>query len=454
MFSRYRYKQKSRHPFRWLVVLLVLIGVPVGLEFLTRFVTHATGISERFTADPTSDVRDAYQLQFVGKNGQPYEGLADEGQLMAVRDPLMGYQLAANQQSDFWQINENGFRDAEAVPLEKPAGEVRIFVLGGSTAFGQLSSDNQTTFANKLEARLNEQVAQQRANPGQFQPSVLPYRADQVQQALSLPSRIRDGQYRVINAAIPGYASGNELAMLMQRIATYNPDFVVVLDGYADLMLSSSEKGADIPGIEQVLAGEGQTFGAEITEQVQDWFNRLYIVRGVKYYGLQLQQSEPQLAEPLNLYTPTASAGWGDRLPIDQTELNQRVQRYGNHLQQMVNWASANQKRLIIGIEPEITSRQQSVMTPEESAIVAELGDAYVEQMRNGFTALAAVANQAGQRSANAEVLNLYPLYETFAGQAFQGPTSLTDEANTLLSDRLYEAIADELSLQPQPFGS
>ncbi|PSN14116.1 GDSL family lipase [filamentous cyanobacterium CCT1] len=438
---------------RWALFLLLLIGIPVGIEFLTRVLTHATGTSDRFTANPTSDIRDAYHLRFVSRQGQPYAGLPDDGELNAVRDPLLGYRLVGNQQSDFWQINDSGFRDDEAVPGTKPAGEIRIFVLGGSTAFGQLSSNNQTTFASKLETRLNDQVAQQRANPGQFQPSALPFRADQVQEALALPPRIRDGQYRVVNAAVPGYASGNELALLTQRVAAYNPDFVVVMGGYADLMLPSADRGSDVPGLEQYLTGDSQSLGAQLSEQTQDWFNQLYVVQGIKRYVLQRQQDAPRQAEPLNLYAPTLEATLSDRLPADQTELEQRIERYGRHLRQMVSWAATNQKRLVIGIEPEISTRQQDSLTPEESAILAELDNAYLEQMRAGFAGLATVANQASQQSANAQVLNFYPIYEDFAGQAFQSPVGLTDEAYTLISDRLYGAIASQVAIQPQPYG-
>ena len=43
---------------------------------------------------------------------------------------------------------------------------------------------------------------------------------------------------------------------------------------------------------------------------------------------------------------------------------------------------------LIIGIEPEISSRKPESLTPEESAILGELDNAYLEQMRAGFAGL------------------------------------------------------------------
>ena len=111
MYSSYQYKRKSsRRRLRWALFFLLLIGIPVGIEVLTRVLPHATGTSDRFTASSSSDIRDAYHLRFVNRQGQPYAGLPDDGELNAVRDPLLGYRLAGNQQSDFWQINDGGFR--------------------------------------------------------------------------------------------------------------------------------------------------------------------------------------------------------------------------------------------------------------------------------------------------------------------------------------------------------
>jgi hypothetical protein len=455
MFTRHRrYHRKTRQPVRWLMVLLLLIGIPVGLELLTRVIANATGLDQQLASDQSANRMQAYRLKFVNPQGSPYPGFSEEGgELLATRNSLLGYRLFPKQQTSFWTINDQGFRDDEAVLLEKPAGEIRIFVLGGSTAFGELSSSNQTTFAAKLETRLNDQVAQQRANPDRFQPNTLPYRADQVAEALALPARIQDGQYRVINAAVPGYASGNELASLVQQIAAYNPDIVVVLGGYADLILPSSQMGADVPGLEKVLQGQQESLGSAVEERITDWLNQLYVVKGFRYYGLQRQQTDPPQVQPVNLPI-AADASLIESLPTDEAELDRRVFRYRYHLLQMARWASASQKRLIIGIQPEITGRTADRRTPEEAAIASELGNSYAERVQAGYQKLEAQANQATQVSSNAKVLNLYRLYDEFEGRAFLTPINLTDEANTVLADRFYQAIATELSIQPRPFGS
>jgi hypothetical protein len=459
MFTRHRSwnRKKPQHRLRWLTLLLLLIGVPVGLELLVRWIASFTSIGAQLTADQSAKATliQTYQLRFLSASGEPYQSLPQQGDLLAVRNPLMGYHLLPDQKSQFWIVNPQGFRDAEPVPLAKPEGEVRIFVLGGSAAFGQLSSSDQTTFAHQLETLLNQRVANQRANPNRFQPAILPYRADQVAQALALPPRIPDRQYRVINAAVPGYASGNELAMLVQRVAAYNPDMLVVINSYADLMLPSTQAGADIPGLDNfLLEGERESWSAQASEAIKQWFNGLYLVRVTQHYVLRSPQSETELAIPLNMTTAAIDQPLGQQLTADAAELDRRVSRYRYHLLQMVRWGVAGQKRVFIGIQPEITSRQSKVVTPQESKILSKLGNTYVERVKTGYGKLTEAAQQMSQSSANVSVLNLYTLYETFDKQAFQNPISLTDEANKILAERFYQAIANTLVIKPQPFGS
>ena len=191
----------------------------------------------------------------------------------------LGYQLLPNQTNQFWSLNAQGFREDEALTPQKADGEIRIFIVGGSTAFGQLNTDNANTLAHKMETLLTQRIQQQRATPEAFQPPVLPYWADKVQEALALPPRIKDGQYRVINAAVPGYASGNDLAQLMHQVVRYNPDIVIVLNGYPDLLLPSHQPGADVPGLEALLQNETPGLLSQVGDRVQSGISQLRAVQ-------------------------------------------------------------------------------------------------------------------------------------------------------------------------------
>lgn len=104
----------------------------------------------------------AYQLKFVSETGEPYETLETEGTLVVKRSLSVGYQLQQSQNNQYWQINQQGFRDRQPVATTKPEDEMRIFLLGGSTAFGYGSSSNETTISEQLEARLQQRLEQQK----------------------------------------------------------------------------------------------------------------------------------------------------------------------------------------------------------------------------------------------------------------------------------------------------
>ena len=172
---------------------------------------------------------------------------------MVNRSLFNAYQLQPSQKSEFWVINEQGFRDDEALPLAKPKGEIRIFLLGSSLAFGGGVKNNSETIAHQLESLFKQRVAAQKKSPEKYRPDVFPFFKPSREKLFKLPPKIRSGNYRVINAAVPGYTSGNQLAQYALNLFRYQPDILIILDGYEDLMLSSDRQQADIPYLSQLL---------------------------------------------------------------------------------------------------------------------------------------------------------------------------------------------------------
>lgn len=109
--------------------------------------------------------------------------------------------------------NAQGFRRDEDVPLEKPAGTYRIFLMGASTAYGMggLWPHLQTRFevlknSETIDAYLQHQLR------------------------AALPGR----NIEVINAAITSTWTHHELIYLNQTVLRYRPDMILFLDGYND----------------------------------------------------------------------------------------------------------------------------------------------------------------------------------------------------------------------------
>ncbi|MEC4982957.1 MAG: SGNH/GDSL hydrolase family protein [Oscillatoria sp. PMC 1068.18] len=432
--------------------LWIILSIPLSLlilELLTRIFVGIAGKGQQLaTYQGVPPIVSAYRLQFLSENNQPYDGLANEGSLIAHQNLAGGYQLAGEQKSNFWTINAQGFRDEEPVPVAKPQGEKRIFLLGGSTAFGQWNQSNQATIAHKLEARLNERVGQQKRSPEKYRPNALPFYKPERVKALAKPPKIREGQYRVINAAIPGYTSGNELAQLALQILPYQPDLIIVLNGYGDLMLPSSQEETEIPQLEGFLNNAPRHFWAYLTQPLQNWLRNTYLVKSVQHWVL---NPEPSLAQ-MSLVVTEANKPLAEYLPTDATELERRIARYSNHQKQMVRLSAGAGIPLVVAVQPEITGRASDQLLPSEQKIMADLSPDYLERVKQGYSELIQ-ANETLEKAfpRNVKTMNFYNLYEKFPQIAFTDTVHLSEEANQEMAQSLYYTVTGLPKMQIIP---
>jgi hypothetical protein len=116
--------------------------------------------------------------------------------------------------------NAQGFRRDENTSREKANGTYRIFVMGGSTAYGlgALTKTgrqkypvikNDETIDHYLEGFLKDRISQKRVE--------------------------------VINAAITSHFSHHHLIYLNQTVLKYHPDMVIFIDGFNDYYPSSKD---------------------------------------------------------------------------------------------------------------------------------------------------------------------------------------------------------------------
>lgn len=114
---------------------------------------------------------------------------------------VMPPQMGGSEADRITRFNAEGFRIEGDIPDPKPADELRVFVVGGSTVV--LGAPLENTIPGVIESHL-------RAN--------------------GLP------QARVYNFGVISFVSGQELSLLVHRLTDLKPDLVIAYDGGNDLL--------------------------------------------------------------------------------------------------------------------------------------------------------------------------------------------------------------------------
>ena len=438
----YKKAKRTQKPSFWLMILAVPALILL-LELCARLYLSIVGGN----SVNISPLTQAYQLKFLTENQRPIKGLTSSGKLIVNRSLTNTYQLKPSQKSEFWVINEQGFRDDDTLTLAKPKGEIRIFLLGSSLAFGGGLTNNSETIPHQLESLLKQRVAAQKQSPEKYRPDVFPFYKPSREKLFKLPAKLRSGNYRVINAAIPGYTSGNQLAQYALKLFRYQPDVLIVLDGYEDLMLSSDRQQADIPYLSQLLENPAQHWQQSLNQSLLAQWNGLGLVR-LSQAQLAADNQSNHRELPLNISQKPLDA----HLAKDEDELNQRISRYQNNYEQLIRLAAAANVPLIITLQPEITGLAVNKLSPEDRKIQQELGKKYLAQMPNHYQQLLDAHQQLGKRyPANVKAVSLYSLQAPKSATTFVDAIHLTKDGNQALTRALYEQIITWPKMQVIP---
>ena len=124
--------------------------------------------------------------------------------------PFVGH-LPAPGRHDNATINALSGRGERLPQLPRPAGVWRVFLTGGSTAYGSGASSDQQTIGAHLERALNESLSE-------------------VQGLLPETQRVE-----VFTFACPGWTSTHERILITNRLVDLQPDCIVSLSGVNDV---------------------------------------------------------------------------------------------------------------------------------------------------------------------------------------------------------------------------
>ncbi len=109
--------------------------------------------------------------------------------------------------------NNAGFRDPRDISMDKPGDEYRIFLVGGSTAYGLGAVGEAAPAMNFYGIPFRETISHQ------------------MEMILNATSPIPGKKIRVYNTAVWGYAYQHHLMRYVTKLRRYKPDLVISFDG-------------------------------------------------------------------------------------------------------------------------------------------------------------------------------------------------------------------------------
>lgn len=190
------------------VVVLLLLGFFGGRYFtLSRFEREIRVLEKAYTLGPLlSDQKKQSAIQAFHPDSQDIRALDDYSwSPPSLPTPFVGGAPAPGRQGNA-QINRLQFRSPHEVAVPKPAGVVRVFLTGGSTAYSSGAPSDDRTIAGYLEKDLNAGLA-----PGTGK------------------------TFEVLTMANPAWASTHERIAIENLLSELQPDLVISLSGNNDV---------------------------------------------------------------------------------------------------------------------------------------------------------------------------------------------------------------------------
>jgi hypothetical protein len=248
--------------------------------------------------------------------------------------------------------NNQGFRRDTDTRREKPDGVYRIFIMGGSTAYGlqSLSRYGQERYS----IIRNDQT--------------IDYYLEQY-----LQQRLGRGKVEVINAAITSHMSHHHLIYLNQSILKYHPDMVVFIDGFNDYY--PYEKDFD-QFRNYAYQERAHRMMSEPTGEALASYTGWWLFRRSHFIHLAGRSVLPVWQKVTNSRRVRA------RIDVPDALQNLRVNAQGNFLKMVERIALILRQEKVVPVftlQPELVFQQSKVLTAMEKNIYHELATEWQE---------------------------------------------------------------------------
>jgi lysophospholipase L1-like esterase len=339
--------------------------------------------------------------------------------------------------------NGEGFRRSSEVTLEKPANTVRVFLVGGSAAYGV--------------------EGQYRSLDPDWQKL---YNKDLID--VYLESKLRQGhperRWEVINAAVPEYRMHQELILLYAQILQYHPDLVIFMDGHNDMSgVMSAPEGPYNPFTSTPHELEFDTMTRPKSLRSLFYINSQWLRANSAFFDLlyrkALDRIQPNAFGPgVNPNEPvTSPVQFAALSPADQKTAQSDLARVGYY----VEAAERLQVALAQAHVPTLFSLQPELLTTSKhlTPVEAKFAD-YTRQVNQRLRtylweqlrpAISSQMTEAAQRD-HFTFVDLEDTLRDVREKAFTDYCHLTPRGNERIAEQLYRTM--EPALTPQLIGS
>ncbi|MBI5317522.1 MAG: SGNH/GDSL hydrolase family protein [Nitrospirae bacterium] len=313
--------------------------------------------------------------------------------------------------------NAQGFREDSDTPREKDANTYRIFIMGGSTAYGlqsmsKFGQDKYSVIRNNetIDAYLEEYLRGKAGNK----------------------------KVEVINAAITSQYSHHHLIYLNQTVLKFHPDMVVFIDGFNDYF--------------QYVKGFDQFRDYGYQERAHLYLGPPTIEAWAGYTGWWLFRKSHFIHVASKTLRPiwvTIKSIGGKRARVDVEDAlqNLEINAKGNFVKMVERNSLILRHEEVVPVfvlQPELAFKQNKVLSPLEQQIYAELDQQWQEnfvEFKNRARPLVVDYLHKSTTRTGSVFLDMTDIFGGFDGDAYTDYCHLTPMGNKLLAERIGERI-------------
>ncbi|HEX4593608.1 MAG TPA: SGNH/GDSL hydrolase family protein [Bryobacteraceae bacterium] len=348
-----------------------------------------------------------------------------------ILDRWTAFRNNPNYKSNGVQLNSEGFRRDQDVTLDKPPDTVRIFLLGGSTAYGgetlypeiddHWRIDNHQTIDHYLEKRLSS----------------------------TFPAK----RWEVINAAVKGYLLNQDLAMLLSTVQRYQPDYLILLDGVNDLfsMLRFPEKedGYSAAGLGDEFNGLTKPGSMSLRLMASSWlFNNSALYRSVRESVAQRNRINAR-RERARKSTAHLRPDFASLTLTEQQQYQAAVgglNKYLRPVRQICRLAQMEGTQVVFVLQPEIAGTRKPLTSVETQLLDywSRLEPLFVYGFQTLYPQLSSRLTTAAATEGY-RFLDLTNVFDRVNVQTFTDYCHLTPAGNQIVADAILDSLASSL---------